>query len=670
MKLKLFFVLSAALAGFSTLNAQDKLTVKYGDVSAKDFANTVYSIDSNASAVVIADVGDCRIDGNIKGWFSMVFHHFKRAHILKKNGYDIADVNIDLYTNGDYEEKLDKLKAVTYNLVDGKVVETKLDTKASVFKDKLNRNFVRVKFTFPNIQEGSIIEFDYTTTSDFLETLEPWEFQGTYPRLWSEFNLAMPEFMSYVFLTQGYKMYDIKTSKDRTENFRIVDSRGTGASENFSFTANVTDYRWVLKNVKGLKEENFTSTLRNHINKIEFQRKDQRPPLVYHEYLGSWSKVTTDLVNNDYFGGQINKDNGWLKDIINPVIGNEKDKMVVARKLYEFVRDNYTCTDHSDWFPNQTLKALVKTRKGAVSEINMLLTALLKHEEIEADPVILSTKAHGYPYPLYPILQKYNYIICQAKIGDQIVYLDATEPNLGFAHLPVRCYNGQGRVINKQATAVDFASDSLQEYKVSTVFIINDEKGNLIGSMTQTPGYYESLDIRDRVKEKGEEELKKAITRDFGMEIEMTSFGIDSLKKPDDPVTIRYEFDIKEEKPDIIYFNPLCGEGYKDNPFKSAERFYPVEMPFATDEIFNLQLDIPQGYVVDEMPKPMIVKLNEQDEGRFEYLVSKTADNISLRVRLRLSRSYFMPEEYEMLREFFNLVVQKEAEQIVFKKKP
>ncbi len=39
------------------------------------------------------------------------------------------------------------------------------------------------KFTFPNVKEGSIIEFEYTKMSDFLQNLEPWEFQGAYPRL-------------------------------------------------------------------------------------------------------------------------------------------------------------------------------------------------------------------------------------------------------------------------------------------------------------------------------------------------------------------------------------------------------------------------------------------------------------------------------------------------------
>jgi len=53
----------------------------------------------------------------------------------------------------------------------------------------------------------------------------------------------------------------------------------------------------------------------------------------------------------------------------------------------------------------------------------------------------------------------------------------------------------------------------------------------------------------------------------------------------------------------------------------------------------------------------------------FEYRISESNGIISLRSRIRLNRAYFMPEEYEMLREFFNLIVKKHAEQIVFKKK-
>lgn len=653
-----------------TSHAQDKVNVKFGNVSEKDFATKVYSIDSNAHAVVIADVGSSVIEGNSKGWFSLVYKRYKRVHILNKNGYDVADVSIGLYSEGEDEEILEKVKAVTYNLENGKVVETKLDVKANIFKDKLNKNIVIKKFTFPNIKEGSIIEYEYTITSDYLQNLQPWEFQGSYPRLWSEYNLSLPEFFGYVFLTQGYKSYDIKTSKDRMESYRITDSRGVSASERYQLSANVTDHRWVIKNVPALKEESFTSTINNHTAKIEFQLSEYRQPLTYRRIMHTWDKVTDDMLKAESFGLQLTKDNGWLKDIIEPMKKSSSNKMELAQKIFEYVRDNFTCTDHSDLFMDQALKNIVKTKNGTVSEINLLLTAMLRHEAIDASPVILSTRSNGVTYSLYPLLSQYNYVVSRMTIDGKTVFLDASEPRLGFGFLPLRCYNGHARVINAAAEAVELTSDLVNESKMTSAFVINDEKGNLIGSMQQTPGYYESFALRNRIKEKGKEELQKDIKKDFGLDIEISNFLIDSLDLYNEPISIKYDFDVKGDKEDILYLNPMFGEGYKENLFKSAQRAYPVEMPFAMDETFNLQLEIPAGYVVDELPASVIVKLNEADEGLFEYRISQSGGNIAFRSRIRISRTYFLPEEYEMLREFFNLVVKKHAEQIVFKKKP
>ena len=60
-----------------------------------------------------------------KAGFLLQFKHFKRIHILRQSGYDIANVEIPLYTNGTDEEELQNLKAYTYNLENGKVEETK-----------------------------------------------------------------------------------------------------------------------------------------------------------------------------------------------------------------------------------------------------------------------------------------------------------------------------------------------------------------------------------------------------------------------------------------------------------------------------------------------------------------------------------------------------------------
>jgi hypothetical protein len=266
-------------------------------------------------------------------------------------------------------------------------------------------------------------------------------------------------------------------------------------------------------------------------------------------------------------------------------------------------------------------------------------------------------------------MDRFNYVISRLNIDGKYYYLDASQPRMGFGRLGYESYNGHARVINETATSVDLRADSLLEGKLTSVFIINDEKGNLTGSMQQAPGYYESYSLRNRIKDKGKEQLFSDIKKAFNADIEIIEPAIDSLDKYDLPLGIRYKFDLKTEGEDIIYFNPMFGEAWKENPFKSAERTYPVEMPYTIDETYLLRLDVPKGYVVEELPKQIMVKLNEDDDGLFEYRLSESNGSISLRSRIRLRRAFFMPDEYEMLREFFNLVVKKHSEQIVFKKK-
>jgi hypothetical protein len=671
MKIKRFFsfIIFVALLFSAEVFGQEKLNIKFGDVSAKDFAARIYSIDSNANAVVLADIGSTEIVGNTKGNFSLLFKRFRRIHVLNKNGFDIGNVEIGLYTSGENEEELDNLKAITYNMENGKVIETKLNVKADVFKDKVSKKVVIKKFTLPNIKEGSIIEYEYKIKSDFIFNLQPWEFQGEYPVLWSEYNVALPQFYYYVTITQGYHRFHIKDRKDRRGNFDWADTRGSGASERGSFDAPVSDYRWVMKDVPALKEESFTSTVRNHISKIEFQLAAIREPFAPKTLMNSWEEVAKDLMDDEDFGATLSKDNSWLNDIMPEAVKATPGKLDKAEIIYSYVRNNFTCTNYSRIWLDQPLKNVARTRSGSVAEINLLLTSMLRKAGVTAEPVLLSLRSQGYTHSLYPLVDRFNYVVTRIKADNKSFYLDASNSSLGFGKLGFECYNGHGRVINKMADAIDLNSDSLVERKSTSIFIINDEKGNLVGSVQQTPGYYESYQLRKRIKESGQEKLLADIKKAFGADIEISNPKIDSIEQYEHELGIKYDFDLKEEKSDIIYFNPLFGEGYKENPFKAAVRFYPVEMPYTMDETYNLHMEIPHGYNVDELPEQVVVKLNESGDGFFEYRVSSSGGNISLRSRVIFKRSYFLPEEYETLREFFNLIVKKQGEQIVFKKK-
>jgi hypothetical protein len=652
----------------STAQSQDKVQVKFGSVKAEDFKK-VYSIDSSAGAVIIADVGNTRIIGNTKGWFSWEFVHFKRIHILNKSAFDVSNVTIPLYSNGDDEEELVKLKAYTYNLENGKVVETKLDSKKGVFKDKLDRNRVLRKFTFPDVKEGSIIEYEYTVKSDFLFNLQPWTFQGSYPRLWSEYNVRIPRFISYVTLMQGYLAPHIRESKDGTDYFSISASNGASASEHYKWTDGVTSFRWVMKDVPVLKEESFTSSLDNHISKIEFQLSEYKDPLTYRNVMGTWPQLTKRLMEAEYFGGDLSKNNGWIGDMIDPIIKSGGSQLEIAYKIYRYVQKNFTCTSRAGLYANENIKNVGKTKKGTVGELNLLLTAMMRYANIQADPVILSTKSNGYTYSLYPLIDRFNYTISQIVIDNRVYYLDASNPQMGFGRLSPECYNGHARVVDPMATAINFTADSLLERKITSVLMINNDKGGIMGSMQKTPGYFESYNLRRKIKDAGLPGYMAELQKGFLSEVEIKEPKIDSMDLLDMPVKLEYQFEMPETEEDIMYFSPMMTEAWKENPFKAAKRYYPVEMPYTIDETYLLRMDVPKGFEVEEMPKQIRMKLNENDDGFFEYLISNSNGVISMRSRLRLSRTYFLPEEYEMLREFFAMVVQKQGEQIVFKKK-
>ena len=667
--MKMFFLVILTTACLQTYG-QDKSALKFGDISEKDFAQKVYAIDSNANAVVISDIGSSKMEGSSKGAFALVFKRFRRIHILNKNGYDAANVAINLYADGKDEESLDKLKAVTYNLENGKVVATKLDTKSGVFKDKMDNHLVVKKFTFPNVKEGSIIEYEYTISSDYLFNLQPWEFQGEYPTLWSEYKVAIPDFYKYVFLRQGYKGYSIDEVKPKREIFMIVDHKSQYKEDAMSLETEVSYFRWAIKDVPAIKKESYTYTIANHITKIDFQLSEQVQPLPPERIMSSWPEFSKKLMGMTNFGLELTEDNYWLKDVVNPLIKDATTVNEKAQKIYAYLRDNYACTRHYGILVEQNFKNVVKNKSGTVAEINLLLVAMLKVAGIAADPVILSTRSHGNTYYGYPVINQYNYVIARANIGGASFLLDASQPRSGFARLPLYAYNSFARIINPTADAIDLKAIPINEAKYANVSVVLDDKGSLSGTMQQTPGYYESLNIRNLVKEKGEAEYKKAVVTSFiSPRTTVTDFKIDSLDLYGSNLFIKYNFEEKGESENILYVNPYFGQGIGDNPFKSAERVFPVEMPYNMDQTYTMQIEIPAGYTVDELPNTITLKLNDKGEGKFEYKISQSGNIISLRSRLVFTRSFFNPNEYQALRQFFDMVVKKQAEQIVFKKK-
>ncbi len=622
----------------------NRVVCNFGDVKPEDFTPVAYAVDSSAEAVYLFDGGSTKFQGNTKGFFDVVFKVHERIRLLNKNSFDnLSKVVIPTYAaSTQFEQRITDFQAATYNIENGKVVTTSLN-KNSLFKEK-DGDYINTKFTFPDLKEGSIIEYSFTLIipQPGRPFLPDWSFQGKYPRLWSEYENEIPQYYEFVVMKRGYLPYTIDTVKVSFDVYNIVDpgDDASSSSRSISASANTFNHIWAIKNVPAIKRENFITTLDNYASKLSFQLSAIRYPNVDPKMImRTWSDVSTELLKDDDFGSALSKPNNFFDADVKAAIANANTPVEKAKKVYEYVRDNYSCTDYAARYLSQPLRKTYQNKKGNVVDINLLLSAIYISLGMEAHPVMVSTRDNGKTYPLYPLLKEYNYVICQLKVDDKSYLLDAANNKLGFNHLDATCYNGYGRAINPDfPELINLSADSLKEHSITTVFITNSDNHKMAASVSSTKGYEESLSLRNQLVKESKDVFYKNIKKSFSDNISVSNEAIDSLPLLDEPVKVSYDLTLENNDDDILYFNPMLGDQQKDNPFAAAERYYPVEMPYCNDDTYVLNMEIPKGYTVDELPKSTRVKLNE-NEGMFEYIIAKSGDRIQFQLSCKVRKS-------------------------------
>jgi len=670
MKPILSVLVIALISSAIPIYAQNKGRPNTDKVTPADFNLPASSvIDSNANAVVLFDIGSVHYDGDKEGSFIyLVEERHRRIKILNKRAFDLATVKLLLTGRDRYQDKLENLQASTYTLDNGKVIESKI-SMTDVFEDRLSKYVVEKKFTFPEVKEGSIIEFSYKINSFRYYRVPAWMFQHfDVPCLYSEFELDTPDFLQFLISHQGLDSFYSHTSNEGYDAMHV----GENVGPTLKVSSVIHKHNWVMKNISGFKEQPFMNAAVDYFDRLEFYLVETYNGIDLKGLL-NWKAVTNDLLSDKYFGHAIDPDYSTnLKNTMEKLTADDQNLMDAARHIYAYVRDKFSCQPDNDIYINNDLYDVNKAHKGSVAELNLLLISLLRQKGLIADPVILSTRDYGVHPIKYPMIDKMNYVVCRLKLFGDTYYMDASKPYLGFGKLPLNCYNGHARIISaKDSGDIYLNPDNIKEQSVATVFLQNEEKAGagMTASIQYSPGYFESSHIRGVINKSGQNDFIKQIKSIYFSDMEITNTGIDSVSNLDLPLKIHYDVGLKTiGETDVIYFSPILAYGYKSNPFSSESRHFPIEMDYPLDRMYVLNMEIPTGYVVDEIPKSAKVAFNE-NEGFYEYMIQKDETSIQLRCRIKLNRAVYSPDEYNSLRDFFGFVVKKESELITFKKK-
>ena len=311
-----------------------KSPVKFGEIPMADMTMTIYDRDSSAAAVILSDYGRANF-----GYWTLQFERHVRIKILKKSGFRWADVAIPVFHEGAVGEDVVKFKATTYNLEDGKIVATDL-SKGGMFKEKFNLYFNVHKFTFPQVKEGSVLEYSYTLSLGFFSDFPNWQFQYEIPVRRSEYWALLPERYTFEKYMQGYITPTVYEEK-------------------------LNDHHWIAENVPSFKEEPFMTSKRDYLSKINLALSHMTGrDNVVHDIMGTWMTFNERLLGSEAFGKAITG-SGFLKKKAEELTAGITDPQQKIAAIFNYVQKTLEWNGRKDMFADN-LKTVFEEKKEAL----------------------------------------------------------------------------------------------------------------------------------------------------------------------------------------------------------------------------------------------------------------------------------------------------------------
>jgi hypothetical protein len=562
---------------------------------------------------------------------------------------------------------------VTYNLVDGKIEKTKLKSDG-LFDEEVNKYWGQKKITMPNIKVGSVIEYKYLIKSVRYAELTEWSFQSNIPVNFSEFITHIPEYFVYNPNFKGYispKISSEKNNKAISYSHKQKVNKGIGLAtassiEKLEFSETNTTY--LAENLPAMKAEAFVNNINNYRTSISHELSIIKfPNQPYKTFSSDWNSVAKTIYDYDDFGIELNK-TGYFEEDLKAVTTGLTSSEEKISAVFNFVKTNIKWNDYYGYSCNDGVKKAYKDKTGNVAEINLMLTAMLRYVGLTANPVLVSTRSNGIA--LFPNRTAFNYVIAAVETPNGFVLLDASDkfstPNI----LPFRALNWIGRLIRKDGTSEEV--DLMPKVTSNDVVTMNyevDANGLVSGKLRRQRTDYNAMEFRKNIDDVKEESYLEKLENDND-KIEINGYSRTNEKELKLPVIENFSYagsNFSEIIGGKIYVNPMLFYTDSENPFKQENREYPIDYGYPFMDKYAINIQIPDGYKVETLPAATIFSMAD-NLGSFKFMTSLSGNIIQMSVMYQINEPIISSDNYSMLKEFYQKMIEKENEKIILAK--
>lgn len=619
---------------------------KYGKLSKEEKNILKTELDSNASAIILSDYGEIDFMGK-----EVSFLRHTRIKILNKNGFKKANISIPYLSS---DENIIKIKAQTLEIdKKGKVKKTKVK-KGNFYTVDLGNNIKEMRFTFPNVKPGSIIEYEFIKNSYNIFNLEEWKFRNDLPTLKSLLHVIIAKYLDYKIVYNGEKLIEKYGNSSR----------------------NV----WELENLQPLMQEPFCLNPQDYIESVRFQlagikkepnRRGEKE--TYNSVIPTWEQLALDILETREFENFLNPTNS-AKKIVDKIISKNDSDREKIQKIYSFIQTQLTWNGEYQIFPEMNFSQMMASKFGSSANINLSLISLLRAAGLNANPLIISTKNNGLLTQVYPLVTQFNQLIAQVKLDGKDFLMNATSKFRPPHLLSKNDLNPLGFLLSKKEArwiVIEFPTQtktsiitdlkiSNKEMKYKTSFSFNEHHAVFYRKELENMKN-EKLFILNHLLAEFEEN-----------DLELDSFKIFNQYEFEMPLNIICYFskEFENEFPDkIFYITPFFKKHFDKTPFNNDTRFFPVDFILPSKETFIFNLFIPQGYETAELPKSSKVAI-DNNKVNYSFLCKKLfPEKIQVISNFSIADPFILPKEYSQLKDLFTQMIGLQGTQLVLKKK-
>ena len=633
--------------------------LKWGKPTDAELNMTTYAPDPEAEAVVLCSQTVLRYDLS-SGSFKLNTNTKKRIKILKEEGKDHANGGISYMFNGHRSgqcEILSKLKATAFNMVDGKLVKTKMEGDMVNHED-VSKTMRLTKYTVPQVTVGTVIEVEYEIESDFYSHIDDWWAQCEIPVMYTSFDVTVPEYFDFSVDERG--SYPLEKKIEDT-NMSISAGAGLGMLQ-----CGGKRYQFFGRNLPALRQKKLLYAPQSYGERVSMElRAIMIPGRMTKNFASDWDDVDKQLLDDDDFGGRLGK-NPLKTEMQEAGVADIADPVERIMAIYRLLKDRVKWNNHYTLYAESAGKVL-KERSGSNASINFILINMLKDAGFEAYPAVMRSRDNGF-LTIRATVKEFNTFVVAVKVGDKLSYLDGSIEDGWLDVLPDNLLVDRARIVSKDKPAewVDLRGVSESKSR-SMVKGQLQADGTLQADIQTKYTGLEAASLRHDFRTATDSAtFVSELAQELNCEIESLALthhhGLGPDVERNMHVTKQYD-----AAGDIIYLNPWVLNVMSENPLTEEERTLPIEFPYIYTENLASVITLPEGYVVEELPKSLMIK---SEDGKLSCVIASTSDGstLSSRCQMQVGRLFFTPKEYPFVKSFLDEVYKRLQDVIVIKK--